>query len=123
MAGLGMVRRPSPPPFAFGWTCLTSHVVRTQRPCSGRRSLTGDGSHITQYDSDVAGTMLGEAAWLLRALGFAAKHTILIGGLVPGLLVLDPGPSRPKHIGTTDLDLCLSVALVEGDTTEYERIE
>ena len=35
--------------------------------------------------------LLGEAAHLLRAIGFAADHAILIGGMVPGLLVLDPG--------------------------------
>lgn len=56
-------------------------------------------------------------------MGFAAQHAILIGGLVPALLVLDPGHGRPRHIGTADIDLCLSVALVEGDTAEYERIE
>jgi hypothetical protein len=26
-------------------------------------------------------------------------------------------------VGTTDIDICLSVALAEGDTAEYERIE
>jgi hypothetical protein len=26
-------------------------------------------------------------------------------------------------VGTADIDVCLSVALVEGDTAEYERIE
>jgi len=66
--------------------------------------------------------LLGEAAHLLRAIGFAADHAILIGGMVPGLLVLDPGLGHP-HVGTADLDLCLSLALVEGDTAEYERIE
>jgi hypothetical protein len=66
--------------------------------------------------------LLGEAGHLLRAIGFAADHAILIGGMVPGLLVLDPGLGHP-HVGTADLDLCLSVALVEGDTAEYERIE
>jgi hypothetical protein len=39
----------------------------------------------------------------------------VIGGLVPGLLVLDAGAGRPSHVGTTDLDLCLSVALAAGD--------
>jgi hypothetical protein len=40
---------------------------------------------------------------------------------VPSLLVLDPPGAR--HLGTTDIDLCLSVALIEGDTAQYERIE
>ena len=85
--------------------------------------MFGDGEHISGYDPDVSEAILGEAAHLLRHLGFAAGHTILIGGLVPSLLILDPGSDRPAHVGTTDMDFCLSVALVEGDTAEYERIE
>lgn len=82
-----------------------------------------DGQHITGYDPALAGQLVAEAAGLTRALGFASAHVVLIGGLVPSLLVpvLDPGIE--PHIGTADLDLCLSVALVEGDTETYERIE
>jgi hypothetical protein len=82
-----------------------------------------DGQHISGYDPAVAGQLVAEAADLMRALGFTAAHVVLIGGLVPSLLVpvLDPGIE--PHIGTADLDLCLSVALVEGDTETYERIE
>jgi hypothetical protein len=78
---------------------------------------------MSEYDPGVTEELLGEAAYLLRAIGFASHHAILIGGMVPGLLVLDPPPGAPRHIGTTDLDFCLSIALVEGDTAEYERIE
>jgi len=85
--------------------------------------LAGDGMHVSEYDPALADIILGEAAHLLRNIGFAAQHAILIGGLVPGLLVLDPGPGRQRHIGTADVDLCLSVALVNGDTAQYERIE
>ena len=48
---------------------------------------------------------------------------MLIGGVVPGMLVPDPPPGLEAHVGTTDIDLCLSIALVEGNTGEYERIE
>ncbi len=85
--------------------------------------MAGEGFNITEYNPDLAAAILGEAAHLLRRLGIATCHTILIGGLVPGLLVLDPGPGRATHVGTTDLDFCLSLALVEGDTGAYERIE
>jgi hypothetical protein len=85
--------------------------------------LAGEGFNVTEYNPDLAVAILGEAAHLLRHLGIATCHTILIGGLVPGLLVLDPGPGRAAHVGTTDLDFCLSLALVEGDTGAYERIE
>jgi len=79
--------------------------------------------HISEYDPSLADAILGEAAHLLRNIGFSARHSILIGGLVPGLLVLDPGPGNQPHIGTADVDLCLSIALIEGDTAEYDRIE
>lgn len=85
--------------------------------------MAGEGLHINEYDPTLANAILGEAAHLMRNLGFSAQHAILIGGLVPGLLVLDPGPGRAPHVGTADLDICLSVALIEGDTAEYERIE
>jgi hypothetical protein len=84
--------------------------------------LDTDGHHHSAYDPSLVDVVLAEAAHLLRNLGFAAAHTVLIGGVVPSLLVLDPATNRP-HLGTTDLDLCLSVAIVEGDTAEYERIE
>jgi hypothetical protein len=85
--------------------------------------LVSEGLHHSEYDPALADAVLGEAAHLLRSLGFTAEHAVLIGGIVPTLLVLDPGAGRPKHLGTTDLDLCLSIALIEGDTGEYERIE
>jgi hypothetical protein len=85
-------------------------------------SLDTEGRHHSEYDPSLVDLVLAEAAHLLRHLGFSAQHTVLIGGVVPSLLVLDPVTNRP-HLGTTDLDLCLSVAIVEGDTTEYERIE
>jgi hypothetical protein len=95
-----------------------------RRNSSGSNSLTEpDGQHVAGYDPELAGILADEAADLVRALGFMATHVVLIGGLVPGLLVpiLDPGIE--PHVGTADIDLCLSVALVEGDTEAYERIE
>ncbi|SDT67659.1 nucleotidyl transferase AbiEii/AbiGii toxin family protein [Jiangella sp. DSM 45060] len=82
-----------------------------------------DGRHRTQYDPASADLVLAQAADIVRATGFAAQHLVLIGGLVPSLLVpvLDPGIE--PHIGTADVDLCLSLALVDGDTGTYERIE
>jgi hypothetical protein len=82
-----------------------------------------DGQHLSGYDPALAGLLLAEAAELTRAIGHTAAHVVLIGGLVPSLLVpvLDTGIE--PHVGTADLDLCLSVALVEGDTETYERME
>ena len=77
-----------------------------------------DGAHHSHYDPSLAAAVVDQAAGLLKSIGFASHHLILIGGIVPGLLVpiLDPGIE--PHIGTIDLDFCLSVALVEGDTAE-----
>lgn len=83
--------------------------------------MATDESLSDAYDPSLVTLLLGEAAWLLRHLGFTAQHTILIGGVVPSLLVLDP--SAGPHLGTGDLDLCLSLAIVTGDTAEYERLE
>lgn len=82
-----------------------------------------DGQSIDGFNPELLDLILAEAANVIRASGFAAEHIVIIGGLVPNLLVpvVDPG-GRP-HVGTTDIDLCLSVALVEGETEEYERLE
>lgn len=94
-----------------------------QRHSSGSSSLDTEPGTQDDYDPETTALILGEAAGLLRAMGFAANHAVLIGGLVPGLLVPDPPAGLDAHLGTTDLDVCLSVALIEGDTAEYERIE
>lgn len=83
--------------------------------------MATDGAHHSGYDPATIEAVLGEAAHLLRHLGFAAEHAVLIGGVVPSLLILDP-PGQ-THLGTGDIDLCLSLAIVEGDTAEYERIQ
>ena len=90
-------------------------------PATAPEPQLAAGAHHSGYDPSTLDAVLGETAQLLRHLGFAANHAVLIGGVVPSLLVLDP-PGAP-HVGTTDIDLCLSVALVDGDTAEYERIE
>ena len=83
-----------------------------------------DGQHIDEYDVDTSELLFAEAADLIRAFGFSAAHVVLIGGVVPGLLVPVLEPGLLPHIGTADIDFCLTVALIEGDTLEtYERIE
>jgi hypothetical protein len=61
--------------------------------------------------------LIGEAASLFYLLGgMAAKHLVIVGGLVPPLLV--PG-AADTHIGSADIDLCLSLAITKGATREY----
>jgi hypothetical protein len=79
--------------------------------------------HHSEYDPSLASAVLDQAAGLLKSIGLAAHHVILIGGSVPGLLVPELDPGIEPHVGTTDLDFCLSVAITEGETAEYERIE
>lgn len=64
-------------------------------------------------------TLLNEAASLFQLLGgMAAKHLVIVGGMVPPLLV--PDASRP-HIGSADIDLCFSLAITEGATRRYYK--
>jgi hypothetical protein len=79
--------------------------------------------HRGDYDARTTEAILDETVTVIRSFGFAGGHVILIGGLVPGLLVpvLDPG--MEPHVGTGDVDLCLSAALVAGEVGEYERLE
>lgn len=94
------------------------------RTSSGSEYLNvPEGQHRTEYDPTTRDQLVAEAAAILLGLGYAAQHVVLIGGLVPGLLVPALDPDVEPHIGTADIDLCLSVALVEGDTELYERIE
>jgi hypothetical protein len=87
--------------------------------------LATDGpGDITEYNRDDLDRILGEAAQVLRIIGFAGDGLTIIGGLVPTLLVpvVDPAYGQP-HVGTRDVDLCLSIALIEDGAQGYERME
>jgi hypothetical protein len=84
--------------------------------------VTEDG-HAADYDALATAGLLAEAVRVLRAFGFANAHAIVVGGLVPSLLVSNPEAGIEPHVGTQDLDLCLSVALIDGDVGSYERLE
>lgn len=57
---------------------------------------------------------------VLRCFGAAREHVTVIGGLAPSLLV--PTPAGSAHVGTADVDLCLTVALADGDTGYYSEV-
>lgn len=78
---------------------------------------------VTAYEPDLLPLIRAEAVRVMRAFGFAGAHVVIIGGLVPSLLVPRPEDGLDPHVGTRDLDLCLTVALVEGNVGEYERLE
>lgn len=85
--------------------------------------MATEGAHIGDYDALVLPDVTGEAVRVLRAFGFAGTHIVVIGGLVPSLLVPVPDDGLEPHVGTRDLDLCLTIALVNGEVGEYERLE
>jgi hypothetical protein len=63
--------------------------------------------------------LIGEATSLFYLLGgMAAKHLVIVGGLVPPLLVPE---AADAHVGSADIDLCLSLTLIGGATREYYR--
>jgi hypothetical protein len=77
---------------------------------------------VTGYEHDSLKRILGETAHVLRIIGFAGDGLTIIGGLVPSLPVpvIDPAFGQP-HVGTRDIDLCLSIALTENGAQEWPQ--
>jgi hypothetical protein len=73
------------------------------------------GERSNEYNPNLTQTLVAEAADLCRSFGFAAGHVVLIGGLVPGLLVPVLDPDLRPHVGTADIDLCLTTWCAIGD--------
>jgi len=80
-----------------------------------------DDATAADYNDPMSLRQLGIAADVLRSFGgsFGGKHLALVGGIVPGLLVTNPPEGIEPHVGTSDLDLLISIALLEGDTADY----
>lgn len=70
------------------------------------------------YDPKATAEVCSTLAITLRSFGPAREHLTVVGGLAPGLLV--PTPVTAAHVGTTDVDICLTVALAEGGTGYYD---
>ncbi len=85
--------------------------------------MATEGGHSSEYDPLLRPKLQAEAVRVIRAFSFAGAHVVIIGGLVPSLLVPEPEAGIERHIGTQDLDLCLSIALVAGDVGNYDRLE
>lgn len=73
------------------------------------------------YDDPSGRRTLGIAADVLRSFGsgIGGHHLAIVGGLVPALLVPEPPAGVKPHVGTGDLDLHLSLQLMEGETADY----
>lgn len=75
----------------------------------------------SDYDDPMSSRLLGIAADVLRSFGsaFGGRHLAVVGGAVPGLLVPEVPPGIAPHVGTADLDLHLSLHLLDGETADY----
>lgn len=63
------------------------------------------------------------ARTLVPEIGPWGNHCAFIGGLVPGLLLSDPGEALSPHIGTRDVDLALRVATIGDDAQMYRTLK
>ena len=79
------------------------------------RSTTHD------YSDPMSEKLLGLAADVLRSFGsaFGGRHLAIVGGVVPSLLVDSVPLGIERHVGTADLDLHLSLHLMDGETADY----
>lgn len=83
--------------------------------------MASDRARAGDYDDPMSDRLLGVAADVLRSFGsaFGGKHLAIVGGAVPGLLVSSPPTGLDPHVGTADLDLHLSLQLIDGATADY----
>jgi hypothetical protein len=83
--------------------------------------MPGDNATARDYDDQMSERLLGIAADVLRSFGsaFGGRHLAIVGGIVPTIIVLDPPPGLDAHVGTADLDLHLSLHLLDGETADY----
>lgn len=83
--------------------------------------MVDDRTTISGYDDAATERLLGVAADVLRCFGsaFGGRHLAMVGGVVPTLLVPKPPRGMARHVGTGDLDLHLSLHLLDGETADY----
>jgi hypothetical protein len=72
---------------------------------------------VTGPERQPPSELMREAASLLHLLGgMGSRHLVLIGGMVPPLLVPN---AEVAHLGSADIDFCISVGMTEGATRQY----
>lgn len=83
--------------------------------------MAGDDATASAYDDPMSERQLGIAADVLRSFGsaFGGQHLAIIGGAVPSLLIASAPSGIEPHVGTADLDLHLSLHLLDGETADY----
>lgn len=80
-----------------------------------------DNATFDDYSDPMSERLLGMAADVLRSFGsaFGGRHLAIVGGAVPSLLAESVPTAMLKHVGTADLDLHLSLHLLDGEAAEY----
>lgn len=80
-------------------------------------------ARASDYNDPMSSRLLGIAADVLRSFGsaFGGRHLAVVGGVVPSLLAPETPPGMTPHVGTADLDLHLSLHLLDGETADYYR--
>jgi len=75
--------------------------------------------HRTDYDEETTARCERALVTLLGDLGPWRERIYLVGGLAPRYLVGQLPEGVPAHVGTTDVDLVIGLAL--GDETSPRR--
>jgi hypothetical protein len=78
--------------------------------------------HIDGYDAAVTEAAERVLVTLLRGLGPWKRSVFLVGGLTPRYLVPAKPPAVPRHAGTGDVDIVVSLEVL-GETDAYRTLE
>ena len=78
-------------------------------------------ARIGDYDAIVGRSATRISADVLRSFGsaFGGQHRAIVGGAVPSLLIASPPAGIESHVGTADIDLHLSLHILDGETADY----
>ena len=79
--------------------------------------------HHTDYDKETTGRCERALVTLLGDLGPWRERVYLVGGLAPRYLVGQLPEGVPPHVGTTDLDLVIGLALGDETPETYRTLQ
>ena len=74
-----------------------------------KKPITAEG-----YDSQMAVEARRMCLYVATILGDLIDEVVVVGGLVP-YLIIDQAEAQERHVGTRDLDLGLSLALLDDE--------
>ncbi len=79
---------------------------------------------VQQYSSEATERCERTLGTLMRGIGQPWRHKIcLVGGLVPLYLVQGKGYNQPAHVGSTDVDVAIRLAVEAEDQGAYSTLE